>query len=214
METQLAWLRTVVLVLDLGGTFVFALSGAALGIKRKLDLFGVLVLSVVAATAGGMMRDVLIGATPPAAILDYRYLVVCIIAGLALFFLYPFRGQAQIRDRLRTPVLVLDAAGLALFAVAGALKALAFQLGPLQAVLIGGLTAVGGGVVRDVLVSEVPTVLYSELYAIAALAGATVVVVGRSLNFPSDTTAVAGAALCFVLRLIAIRRGWRLPTAR
>src|SRR4029079_1929312 len=128
METQLAWLRTVVLVLDLGGTFVFALSGAALGIKRKLDLFGVLVLSVVAATAGGMMRDVLLGAAPPAAILDYRYLVVCIIAGLALFFLYPFRGQAQIRDRLRTPVLVFDAAGLALFAVAGAAQTAASYL--------------------------------------------------------------------------------------
>jgi uncharacterized membrane protein YeiH len=213
MEHQLAWLRTVVLVLDLGGTCVFALSGAALGIRHKLDIFGVLVLSVVAATAGGIMRDVLIGATPPAAILDYRYLVVCILAGLALFFLYPFRDQTHIRDRLRTPVLVLDAAGLALFAVAGALKALAFHLGPLQAVLIGGLTAVGGGVVRDVLVSEVPTVLYSELYAVAALAGATVVAVGRVLNYPSDTTAVAGAALCFVLRLIAIHRGWRLPTA-
>lgn len=214
METQLAWLRTVVLVLDLGGTFVFALSGAALGIRHKLDLFGVLVLSFVAATAGGIMRDVLIGATPPAAILDYRYLVVCMLAGLALFFLYPFREQTQIRDRLRTPVLVFDAAGLALFAVAGALKALAFQLGPLQAVLIGGLTAVGGGVVRDVLVSEVPTVLYSELYAVAALAGATVVVGGRALQFPSDTMAVAGAAVCFVLRLIAIHRGWRLPTAK
>jgi uncharacterized membrane protein YeiH len=214
MEIQLAWIRTVVLVLDLGGTFVFALSGAAQGIRHKLDLFGVLVLSVVAATAGGIMRDVLIGATPPAAILDYRYLVVCIVAGLALFLMYPFRDQTQLGDRLRRPVLVFDAAGLALFAVAGALKALAFQLGPLQAVLIGGLTAVGGGVVRDVLVSEVPTILYSELYAVAALAGATVVVVGRALHFPSDTMAVAGAALCFVLRLIAIHRGWRLPTAR
>ena len=214
METQLAWLRTVVLVLDLGGTCVFALSGAALGIKHKLDLFGVLVLSVVAATAGGITRDVLIGATPPAAILDYRYLVVCIIAGLALFFLYPIRERTHVGDRLRTPILIFDAAGLSLFAVAGALKALAFHLGPLQAVLIGGLTAVGGGVVRDVLVSEVPTVLYSELYAVAALAGATVVVLGRALQFPSDSTAVAGAAPCFVLRLVAMRRGWRLPTAR
>lgn len=213
MDIQLAWIRTAVLLLDLGGTCVFALSGAALGIRHKLDLFGVLVLSVVAATAGGMMRDVLIGATPPAAILDWRYLVVCIVAGLALFILYPFRERTQLGDRLRTPVLVFDAAGLALFAVAGALKAIAFQLGPLQAVLIGGLTAVGGGVVRDVLVSEVPTVLYSELYAVAALAGATVVVAGHSLRYPSDATALAGAALCFGLRIVAIRRGWRLPTA-
>jgi uncharacterized membrane protein YeiH len=97
--------------------------------------------------------------------------------------------------------------------VAGALKALAFQLGPVQAVLIGGLTAVGGGVVRDVLVSEVPTVLHSELYAVAALAGAAVVAIGRMLQLPSEASAIAGALLCFGLRLIAMRRGWQLPTA-
>jgi uncharacterized membrane protein YeiH len=114
---------------------------------------------------------------------------------------------------LRNPILVLDAAGLALFAVAGALKALAFQLGPIQAVLIGGLTAVGGGVVRDILVSEVPTVLHSELYAVAALIGAGIVVAGRMLAVPSDAATIAGALVCFGLRLVAMRRGWRLPTA-
>jgi uncharacterized membrane protein YeiH len=213
LETQQAWIRTLVLMLDLGGTFVFALSGAAVGIRHKLDLFGVLVLSFVAATAGGMMRDVLIGATPPAAILDWRYLAVSVVAGLVMFYSYPIRGQYRIDDRLRTPILVFDAAGLALFAVAGALKALAFQLGPVQAALIGVLTGVGGGFVRDLLVSEVPIVLHSELYAVAALAGAAVVVVGRMLEFPSDATVVAGAVLCFALRIIAVRRGWRLPTA-
>jgi uncharacterized membrane protein YeiH len=213
MENRLAWIHTMVLALDLVGTFVFAMRGAALGIRHKLDLFGVLVLSFVAATAGGMTRDVLIGATPPAAIVDWRYFAVCMFAGLVLFFSQPIRQRALISERLRRIVLVFDAAGLALFAVAGALKALAFNLGPLQAVLIGGLTAVGGGVVRDVLVSEVPTVLRSELYAIAALAGATVVVVGRMLRLPSEATTFAGAALCFSVRLIAVRRGWRLPTA-
>jgi len=163
MQTRLAWIQTLILVLDLVGTFVFALSGAALGIRHKLDLFGVLVLSVVAATAGGMTRDVLIGATPPAAIVDWRYIAVCIVAGLILFFSHPIRHRAQTSERLRRIVLVFDAAGLALFAVAGALKALAFQLGAFQSVLIGGLTAVGGGVLRDMLVSEVPTVLRSEL---------------------------------------------------
>jgi uncharacterized membrane protein YeiH len=203
----------VVLALDLGGTFVFALSGAAVGIRHRLDLFGVLVLSFVAAAAGGITRDVLIGATPPAAILDWRYLAVSVLAGLGMFYSHPIRGQYQIVDRLRNPVLVFDAAGLALFAVAGALKALAFQLGPVEAALIGALTAVGGGIARDLLVAEVPTVLHSELYAVAALAGAAVVVVGRMLQLPSDATAVAGAGLCFGLRLIAMRRGWRLPTA-
>ncbi len=214
LDAQQAWIRTLVLALDLCGTFVFALSGAAVGIRHRLDLFGVLVLSFLAATAGGITRDVLLGATPPAAILDWRYPAVSILAGLVTFLWYPIRDRYPIEDRLRKPVLVLDAAGLALFAVAGALKALAFQLGPVAAVLTGVLTAVGGGVVRDVLVREVPTVLQpSELYAVAALVGAGVVVGGRMLGFPSDVTVLAGAGACFGLRLIAVRRGWRLPTA-
>jgi uncharacterized membrane protein YeiH len=213
MGAQQEWIRTIVLVLDLIGTFVFALSGAAVGIRHKLDLFGVLVLSVVAATAGGITRDVLIGATPPAAIEDWRYLTVGSLAGLITFLSYPIRQGSRIDEQLRIPVLIFDAAGLSLFAVAGALKALAFELGPVQAVLIGGLTAVGGGVVRDVLVSEVPTVLHSELYAVAALAGATAVVGARMLQLPSEATAIAGALLCFALRLVAMRRGWHLPTA-
>jgi uncharacterized membrane protein YeiH len=212
-ETQLAWIRTIVLALDLAGTFVFALSGAAVGIRRKLDLFGVLVLSFVAATAGGMTRDVLIGATPPAAITDWRYLSTTLVAGLVMFLSYPLRGRYQVDDRLRHPILVFDAAGLSLFAVAGALKALAFQLGPVEAVLIGVLTAVGGGVVRDVLVSEVPVVLRSELYAVAAMIGATVFVAGRRLGFPSEVAALTGAIACFIVRLAAIWRGWNLPAA-
>lgn len=213
MDTPQEWIRTLVLVLDLVGTFVFALSGAAVGIRHQLDLFGVLVLSVVAASAGGITRDVLIGATPPAAIDDWRYLAVGTLAGLITFLSYPIRLGSSIDERLRRPILIVDAAGLSLFAVAGALKALAFQLGPMQAVLIGALTAVGGGVVRDVLVSEVPTVLYSELYAVAALAGAAVVVAGRALQLPSEAAAIAGTTVCFALRLVAVRRGWRLPTA-
>ena len=213
MDTQQEWIRTFVLVLDLVGTFVFALSGAAVGIRHKLDLFGVLVLSIVAASAGGITRDVLIGATPPAAIEDWRYLTAGTLAGIITFLSYPIRQESRIDERLRRPILIFDAAGLSLFAVAGALKALAFQLGPVQAVLIGVMTAVGGGVVRDVLVSEVPTVLHSDLYAVAALAGATVVVAGRMLQLPTPPLAMAGALLCFGLRLLAVQRGWHLPTA-
>ena len=201
-------METLVLALDLFGTFVFALSGAMTGVRHRLDLFGVLVLSFAAATAGGITRDLLINAVPPASIADWRYIVVPVVAGLATFWWHPTV------QRWHSPVLVFDAAGLGLFAVAGALKALAFQLNPLAAVLLGVVTGVGGGVVRDVLVAEVPTVLHAELYAVAALAGAAVVVGGQLLRLPSTPLAIVGAVLCFGLRLLAIRRGWGLPVAR
>ncbi|HWR52401.1 MAG TPA: trimeric intracellular cation channel family protein [Bryobacteraceae bacterium] len=199
---------TLVVAFDLGGTFVFALSGAAAGVKHRLDLFGVLVLAFAAGNSGGITRDVLIGAVPPAAISDWRYIAVSILAGLVTFYWY------GIINRLRSPVLVFDAAGLALFAVSGAGKALAFHADPLAATLLGTLTGIGGGIVRDVLVSEIPTVLRTELYAVAALIGAAVVVTGRMLHLQSAVAAPAGAVLCFGLRLMAIRRGWQLPTPR
>ena len=203
-----AALKTLVLTLDLVGTFVFALSGATAGVRRRLDIFGVLVLSFVAANSGGIVRDLLIGATPPAAISDWRYLAVSVLAGLLIFFWYP-----KLRH-LRSPVLVFDGAGLALFCVAGAQKALVFGLQPWMAALLGMLTGVGGGVARDVLLSEVPAVLRSDIYAVAALAGAAVVVAGDALHLPSTPMALAGAALCFGLRMAAIRLGWHLPVAR
>ena len=201
-------METLVLALDLFGTFVFALSGAMAGVRRRLDLFGVLVLSYAAGTAGGIIRDLLIGAVPPASIADWRYIVVPVLAGLATFWWHP-----TVR-RLQHPVLVFDAAGLGLFAVAGALKASTYQLNPLAAVLLGMLTGIGGGMVRDVLVTETPTVLHAELYAVAALAGAVVVVGGQLLRLPPTPLAIGGAVLCFGLRLVAIRRGWGLPVAR
>lgn len=201
-------LRTLVLVLDLGGTFAFALSGAVAGIRRKLDLFGVLVLSFAAATFGGITRDLLIGSVPPAALVDWRYLAVAMAAGL-LTFLWP-----ALIERLGKPVRILDAMGLALFAVAGTQKALAFGLSPVMAALLGMLTGIGGGVARDVLLSEIPAVLKADLYAVAALAGAVVVVVGHLLGFPIVLTALLGGLVCFLLRIMAIRRGWGLPVAR
>jgi uncharacterized membrane protein YeiH len=197
----------VLVILDLAGTFVFALSGAMLAIKHRLDLFGVLVLSFAAGNAGGIIRDVLLGATPPPAISDWRYIGVSLAAGLVAF------AWAPVIDRLRSSVLVLDAAGLALFAVSGALKATAAGLNPAASILLGVLTGVGGGMLRDVLVSEVPAVLRGELYASAALAGAATVVLTGLLPLPTPIGAIAGAILCFVLRYLAIRRGWRLPVA-
>jgi uncharacterized membrane protein YeiH len=200
---------TFVQVLDLAGTFVFALSGGAAGVRKRLDLFGILVLSFAAANAGGIARDVLIGAVPPAALVDWRYVAVCVLAGLVTFYGFPaLSGQ-----RVQRMVLVCDAVGLALFAVAGTQKALAFGLGLVAAPLLGMLTGVGGGVVRDVLLSDVPAVLRREIYAVAALAGAVVVVAGSVLGWPEAPVAVAGALLCLALRLISIRRGWQLPVA-
>jgi uncharacterized membrane protein YeiH len=199
---------TLVLVLDLCGAFVFALSGAMAGIKHRLDLFGVMVLSFAAATLGGIMRDVVIGAVPPPGISDWRYVAVSIAAGLATIYCHP------LVNRIRSSVLVFDAAGLALFAVSGAQKAVDFRLGPVTAMLLGMLTGIGGGMVRDVLAGEVPSVLRGDIYAVAALAGAGVVVLGRVLNLSSIPFAIAGAVLCFSLRLIAIRRGWQLPGAQ
>src|SRR5262245_10530001 len=195
---------TLNVILDLAGTFVFALSGAAAGVKHRLDLFGVLVLSFASANSGGIIRDILIGELPPPAISDWRYFTVCFFAGLITFYRYP------VLERFRSPVLIFDAAGLALFAVAGTLKALTFHVGPVGAVLMGVLTGVGGGMVRDLLVTQIPIVLRAELYAVAALAGSIVVVIGNLLGVPSSLGTAAGALLCFGLRMLAFRRGWQL----
>src|SRR3984893_3690133 len=195
------------LVLDLTGTFVFALSGALAGVKRKLDLFGVLVLSFAAATAGGIARGVLIGAIPPASFNDWRYLGVSLFAGVITFYFSPPIV------RMSNAVLLFDAAGLALFAVAGASKALAYGLNPVMAIVLGMVTGIGGGMVRDVLLAEIPTVLRAELYAVAALAAVGVVVIGHRLGLAPVPVTAVGLALCFFLRVMGIRYGWRLPIA-
>jgi uncharacterized membrane protein YeiH len=207
MTPALLSIASLVLTLDLIGTFVFAISGAASGVKSRLDVFGVSVLAFVAGNAGGITRDVLIGALPAAAVSDWRYVATSLIAGLATFLWYP-----GIR-RLQNIVLLFDAAGLATFAVSGTQKALAFGANPVAAALLGMLTGIGGGMVRDLLVNEIPVVLRAELYAVAALAGAIIVVTGHLLQWPATATAVAAAAVCFVIRFVAIRRGWRLPFA-
>lgn len=200
-------MKTLVLILDLVGTFVFAIAGATAGARRQLDIFGVLVIAFAAACAGGIVRDVLIGATPPAAITDWRFLATSALAGVIAF-----KWHAAI-ERMANPVRMFDAAGLALFAVAGTQKALAYELNAVMAALLGMLTGIGGGVVRDVLLAQIPLVLRAELYAVAALAGATVVVVGDRFGAPPIPTALCGAAFCFVIRVLAIKRGWHLPKA-
>ena len=164
-----------------------------------------MVLAFATGNAGGITRDLLIGAVPPAAIRDWRYLGVCLLAGLVMFWWYPHI------DVHRRPVLLFDGVGLALFAVTGTQKALAAGLNPVMAALMGMLTGIGGGMLRDVLVNETPTVLRADLYAVAALAAGLAVVTGHFLHFPSFASMIVGALLCFWLRVMAIFRGWHLP---
>ncbi|MBL0164021.1 MAG: trimeric intracellular cation channel family protein [Xanthomonadales bacterium] len=195
------------IALDLVGTFVFAISGATVGVRHRLDLFGVLVLSFAAAVSGGIIRDVLIGATPPAALVGWNYLGTSCLAGIITFFRY------QSIKKLRNPVQIFDALGLAVFAATGATKALAFGLGPVSATLLGMLSGIGGGMMRDILVARTPVVLRSDLYAVAALAGASVIVVGNTFALPKLPVLLVSVGLCFGLRFMAIHYRWSLPVA-
>ena len=196
---------TLLVVLDLLGIFVFALTGALVAVRKELDVFAVLVLAGAAGLGGGFTRDVLIGAVPPAALADWRYLLVPAAAGLLTFRFHPAVG------RMERTVLVFDAFGLGLFCVTGALKALAYGLGPLPAALMGMVTGIGGGMARDVLAQRLPVVFRGELYATPALAGAGVAVVGSRLDLPLVIVATAGAGLCTVWRLLAMWRRWQAP---
>lgn len=197
----------LLVVLDLGGTFVFAISGAVVAVRKRLDIFGVMVLAFAAGNAGGITRDLLIGVAPPAAIASWTYVGVSVLAGFIVFF------WDSIVTRLNHPVQWFDAIGLAFFAVAGTEKALVHGLNPLMAALLGMLTGIGGGMLRDVLVGEIPVVLRADLYALAALAGAAVVVGAHLLGISPVAGTVVGGLACFALRYGAIRHGWHLPTA-
>jgi len=207
MDATVAHPGALLVFLDLLGIFVFAISGALVAVRKDLDLFAVLVLAATTGLGGGFARDVLIGAVPPAALADWRYLLVPAAAGVVTFYFHPALG------RLERVVTVLDAAGLALFCVTGALKALAFGLGPVPAALMGMLTGIGGGIVRDVLAGRVPLVFRGELYATPALVGAAIAVVGHEAGLRTAVVAVPAAIVCFGWRVIAVRRGWNAPRA-
>jgi uncharacterized membrane protein YeiH len=199
---------TLLLVLDLVGIAVFGVSGALAGVDKNLDLFGVLFLSVATALGGGFIRDALIGATPAAALTDGRYLLVPVLVGLIVFYVHPTMA------RLSRVFLLVDAAGLGLFAVAGARKALDYGVPAVGACGIGLLTAIGGGLLRDVLVREIPAVLHREIYATAALLAAVIVVVGDKTDFNNVATAGVAIAAAFGLRVISRWKQWSAPTPR
>lgn len=193
--------------LDLLGVFAFALSGGTRGVERRLDLFGVVFLAFVAATTGGILRDLLIGSTPPFAIANWRYFATSTLAGLLCYFAYAWI------ERMSKPVAFFDAIGLGLSAVVGAQKALDFHLQPLMAALLGMISAIGGGMARDILTTRTPMVLHKDIYALAALAGAALVAFAHDLDLPDGASALIGAALTIGLRLIAMSRNWQLPRA-
>ena len=197
------------LALDLTGTFAFALNGSLTALRvARLDIVGVVTLGMITAIGGGIIRDVMLGALPPATFQDWRYLAVAATGGLIAFVF------GRHLERLARPITLLDAAGLSLFAVTGANKALLLGLGPAQAVILGAVTGVGGGTLRDVLVRQIPSVLSSGLYAIPALVGATAMVVLTELGVDGLPAAVIGAALCFGIRMIGVRYDLDAPRPR
>ena len=197
---------TLILVLSLIGVFVFGLSGGMAGVRAKLDLFGAMLLAVVVGIAGGTIRDILIG-IPPATFRDWRYLAVAGGAGLIAPFAHPAIS------RLQRWIDVLDAAGLGLFCVVGAETALAHHLGFADCVILGAVTGIGGGMLRDILVREIPTILRGGFYAIPALCGAGIVVTAYRTGDHSIVAPIGGALICFLMRIAGIRYGLGLPSA-
>lgn len=208
MDVLTADFRALIYWLDLIGTFVFGLSGGMLAVRRQLDLFGVIVLATAAATAGGAIRDMALGEQPAAVLQNPSYLWVTFLSGLTAFF-----GHRLI-ERLNKPVMLLDAVGLGVFTVAGTQKALDFGLQPTAACLIGVLTAVGGGVVRDVLVTEVPRILREEIYAVAAMIGAALIILGDHLGWSPILVTSVGVGVTVAIRLLSVRFGLKIPRAR
>jgi uncharacterized membrane protein YeiH len=197
---------TLLLVLNLAGTFVFGLSGGLAGVRARLDVFGIAVLAVVVGLAGGITRDILIG-IPPQTFRDWRYLAVAGAAGALTFVAH------TVLTRLERPILILDAAGLALFCVTGASTAIDYHVGAIGAIVLGAITGFGGGVLRDILLRDVPVVLRTGLYAIPALIGAAVVVIASQIGIRSLTVPIVGAGVCFIIRLAGIHFDLNVPKA-
>ncbi|WP_431976394.1 trimeric intracellular cation channel family protein [Micromonospora haikouensis] len=198
---------TALLLADLTGVAVFAASGASAAVAKRLDLFGVVFVGFVAALGGGILRDLVIDEVPPLAFADWRYAATVALTAAATFWLHPRLA------RLRTTVLVLDAAGLGLFTVTGTLKALDAGVPAVGACLLGMLTAIGGGLGRDLLTGEIPVVLRREIYAVAALAGAVAVALLDAFGRADAAGLTAAAVFVFALRLVSLRRRWSAPVA-
>lgn len=196
----------VLLVVDLLATLLVALQGGGAAVAGHLDLLGILVLAFVSALGGGIIRDLLLGAAPPNAFRDWRYGTTALSGGVLIIL-----GFELFRWIPGMPLTMLDAAGLGLFAVAGVDKAMEFKVPPLAAVLLGGITGCGGGVIRDLLLMRVPRILNADVYATAALFGALVAVLLRRGKVNRGWAMALGATGCFALRMTAVILHWSLP---
>ena len=196
------------MVIELIGLVAFAASGALAAVRAKLDVFGVVVLGMTTALGGGIIRDVLLGISPPTTLRDWPFLFTAAATGLVVFFFHP-----QVA-RLRRAVLLADAVGLGVFVTAGTTTALQHGVPAYTACLIGMTVGIGGGAIRDVLLRQIPMVLRKEIYAVAALAGSVVVALGVWLRLPEVWVTVVGSALVVAIRLIAAWRHWNAPVPR
>ena len=208
MKTEIASRPTDTLLFaaDMAGTLIFGIEGAEAAITGNLDLLGLMVLAFSTALAGGIFRDILIGAIPPSSLRDWRYSAMAFTGAAIVFFSYRF-----LQGISHEVIMVLDGAGLALFAVAGTEKALLYDIHPFIAILLGTITGVGGGTVRDIFLARIPNVLRSDIYATAAMAGAAVMIAARKLKLSDTWAAVLGGVFCFTLRMVSVWRHWNLP---
>lgn len=194
--------------LNLMGTFAFGLSGGILAVRKQMDLFGVLVLSVATGLGGGIMRDIVLGHIPPGTLSDWRYLAAASLAG---WFVFLWFSRVVHHGRFLT---TFDAVGLSIFTVTGTTIALDAGLGRAPAALLGMLTGVGGGVLRDVLAAEIPLIFRSEVYAVASMLGAVIIIVASEAGLSGIPAEILAALATFILRMLSVRRGWKIPVAR
>jgi uncharacterized membrane protein YeiH len=198
-----------IVTLDITGTFIFAIEGALAAIQAQLDLLGILVLAFCTALGGGVIRDVLLGASPPSALQNWRYPALAFAGGALTFVFHPLITAAP-----HSAITALDATGLALFAVAGTEKALEFKIPALIAICMGAITATGGGAVRDILLTHTPAILRTDIYATAALFGGLILVLARQLGLGAKPAAFCGFAACFTLRMLSLHLHWHLPVLK
>jgi uncharacterized membrane protein YeiH len=199
--------ESVTLALNLMGTFAFGLSGGILAVRKQMDLFGVLVLSVATGLGGGILRDIILGRIPPATLTDWRYLAAASLAGLLVFLWY---DKVVHHGRF---IIAFDAVGLSTFTVTGTAVALGAGLSPAPAVLLGMLTGVGGGVLRDVLAADVPLIFRSEIYAVASMLGAIIIIIANLVGLSGIIPEIIAAVATFSLRMVSVQRGWKIPMA-
>lgn len=201
--------QILLLLLDLLGTFAFALNGALTAVRHvRIDIIGVLTLGMITAMGGGILRDIILGDLPPATFQDWRYIAVAAFGAFVVFTFAKYLG------RITVPIEVLDAVGLSFFAVTGASKAMEFGLGPVQSIILGTLTGVGGGTIRDALIGRIPSVMSEGLYAIPAIIGAGITVAAMMTDLYGVAAAVIAASACWLLRIIGVRYKLNAPSPR